>query len=69
MRKLTEKQKSEKVIGHIIARIKTIEKDYGLYHTRIACTRYSQASLKKARLHWEIKEKEKELAELKKRGR
>jgi len=65
-RRLTEKEQTEKKIAKAIKRIKTIEEYYGIEITRYAAQRYSIHRREELRLSKEIKEKEKELLEMKK---
>jgi len=66
-RKLTEREKENKVILRIIARIKTIEKEYGIGFTKRACQRYALQRNAETKLEKEIAQKERELQQLKKR--
>ena len=67
-RKLTPKEIEDRVIGRILKRIKSIAEVYGSQMTRSACQRYANREREEIRLQKEIKEKEKELTNLKKHG-
>jgi hypothetical protein len=67
MKKLTEKQNCERVIGRIFKRIESIERDYGSRNTQIACQRYAVRQMKERRIRYDIEEKKKELEELEKK--
>ena len=65
-KKLTKREKEERVIQRAIRRIKTIEKDYGVEVARCAAQRYALRRREEAKLEREIKEKEEELQRMKK---
>jgi len=67
MRKLTEKQKEERVLKKILKRIKSIESNYGVELTKRACFRYYQQKSEEHKIKRDIKEKEDQLKELKKK--
>jgi hypothetical protein len=65
MKKLTSRQKEERIVTRIINRIKMIESNYGSYLTKRACYRYYSQRSEEDKIKREIKEKEKQLEELK----
>lgn len=67
MRKLTEKQKEERTLKKILKRIKVLEKKYCIDLIKRACFRYYQQRSEEKKIKREIKEKENQLKELKKR--
>lgn len=64
-RKLTPRELEERVVEKVVLRIKSIEKVYGISYTRRGCYRYYNNRGDELRLKREIKEKEKQLDELK----
>jgi hypothetical protein len=66
-KKLTPKEKFDRKVDRIVNRIKSIEKQYGVEATRIGCRRYYQQQTQLMRLKFDIKEKETELAEMKRK--
>ncbi len=68
-RKLTKKEIEERKVLRVIERIKNIEKDYGIEITRHSAQRYANSRREEIRLNREIKEKERELLEMKTKKR
>ena len=68
-RKLTPREREERIIGKIINRIKNIEKDYSIGFTRRACNRYYLERGNELKLRREIKDREAELASLKSKAK
>ncbi len=66
-KRLTQKQRDNKLIEKIVKRIKSIERIYGVQLTRYACQRYSLRKSEEQRLRREIKEHEAVLEALKKK--
>lgn len=69
MRKLTPKQREDRLISKIEKRIISIEKQYGIAITRKACSRYYHKRGSELKLKRDIKEKKKQLEDLKKQSR
>lgn len=67
MRKLTTKEKEERIIRKIVKRIKSIENIYGIIMTKRSCFRYYKQRTEESKIKREIKEKEQQLKELKKK--
>ena len=65
-RKLTKLEREQKVIKKIIHRLLTIEKQYGIRLTRLACQRHAMKRREEESLKQQIKNKEIELQRLKK---
>lgn len=65
MKKLTQRQKEERLLERIVKRIKMIESIYGSYLVKRACYRYYSQRSEEDKIKREIKEKEKQLEELK----
>lgn len=68
-KKLTKKEIEERQIVKAIKRIKSIEKDYGIEITRYAAQRYAIRRREELKLEREIKKREKELDNLKRRNK
>ena len=68
-KKLSEKDKENRIVEKAFKRIQTIGKDYGIKITRYACQRFVQRTLSKEKLEKDIKEKEKELQQLKQKDK
>lgn len=64
-KRLTVKEKEERIVHKIVDRIKNIEMFYGTFLTRRGCYRYYNKRGEELRLKKEIREKEKTLSELK----
>ena len=64
-KRLTIKEKIERIQNKIIDRIKTIEKFYGIENIRLACQKYAISEREELKLRKEISDKEKELSTLK----
>ncbi len=64
-RKLTSREREERIVESVMRRLKTIEKDYSIYFTRRACFRYYTKEGEELKLKREIKSKEQELESLK----
>ena len=64
-RKLTEKEKEERIVERIFNRIKTIESEYGTPFTKKACVRFAFKRNAESKLAREIAEREEELNKLK----
>ena len=68
-RKLTLKEKEEKIVLKVFNRIKTIEKNYGVFFTRRGCYKFYNKRGNELRLKREIKEKESQLNQLKSKSK
>jgi hypothetical protein len=66
-KRLTKNQLENRNIENILLRIKTIEKRYGVNFTKRACSRYSLQKGAEHKLVKEIQQREKELAQLKRK--
>ena len=64
-RKLTTSEREQKVIKKIIHRLLTIENQYGVRLTRLACQRHAMKRREEHMLKQQIDSKEKELRRLK----
>ena len=64
-RKLTPKEKEDRIVERLVKRIINIEKQYGTDLTRRACYRYYNRRGEELRLKREILQREEELRELK----
>ena len=67
-RKLKPFEKEDRRVEKIVARIISIEKQYGVQFTRRACFRYYQRRGNELALKRQIKEAEKGLIEMKKKA-
>ena len=65
-RRLTQKEIEARILKKIDKRIKAIAKVYGSIATRIACRRYNERIVSETKLKQEIRDKEKQLEDLKK---
>lgn len=68
-RKLTPREREERIVEKIVKRIKNIEKDYSVNYVRRACNRYYLQRGNELKLKREIKEREIELVSLKQKQR
>lgn len=68
-RKLTPREKEDKLVERLVKRIISIEKDYGVDLTRRACNRYYLRRGNELKLKREIAEREKELQEMKQKAK
>jgi len=68
-RKLTNREKDEKELKHIIQKIKTMERWHGVDFVRRACVRYSIQRNSENRLQKEISKRESELNQLKEKAK
>lgn len=68
-KKLTIQEKDERVVQKVLNRIKSIEKIYGILLTRRGCFRYYNKRGNELRLKREIKDREKELNDLKNKSK
>ncbi len=65
-KKLTPKEKEERVVQRVVDRIKNIEQFYGTFLTRRGCFRFYNTRGEESRLNKEINERETELNKLRK---
>ncbi len=65
-KKLTIKEREERIVHKIVSRIKNIEHFYGTLLTRRGCFRFYNTRGEESRLNREINEKETELNKLRK---
>jgi len=66
-RKLTERDKENRLINLVLQRIYAIEKRYGRVLTQKACRRFAERRREESKLQKEIRNTEQKLAQLRKR--